>query len=65
MAEAVGKRRTSETSLTDSAVTPIVSIDHYRIGNGEVGPITRSIANAYHDIVRAIDPRYEELRTAV
>jgi branched-chain amino acid aminotransferase len=50
---------------TGAEVTPVVSIDHYRIGNGTIGPITRAVERAYHDIVRAIDTRYEDWRTPV
>jgi branched-chain amino acid aminotransferase len=50
---------------TGAEVTPIVEIDHYRVGSGAIGPVTRAVRQAYHDIVRAIDPRYEELRTPV
>jgi branched-chain amino acid aminotransferase len=50
---------------TGAEVTPIVAIDHYRIGTGEIGPVTRRVQRAYHDIVRAIDSRYEDWRTPV
>ena len=50
---------------TGAEVTPIVRIDHYRIGSGEVGPLTGRIARAYHDIVRAITAHYEQWRTPV
>ena len=48
---------------TGAEINPIVSIDRYRIGSGEIGPVTRAIAKAYHDVVRAIDPRFAEWRT--
>jgi branched-chain amino acid aminotransferase len=44
-------------------VTPITSIDRFPLGTGEVGPITRSIAKAYMDLVRGVDTRHPEWRT--
>ncbi len=46
-------------------LTPITSIDHFPLGDGEVGPITRRLSRAYLDIVRGVDKRYEEWRTPV
>jgi branched-chain amino acid aminotransferase len=50
---------------TGAEITPVVSIDHYRIGNGEPGPTTAAVERAYHDILLAVDARYEEWRTPV
>lgn len=50
---------------TGAEVTPVVNIDHYPIGDGAIGALTRRIQHVYHDIVRAIDPRYPEWRTPV
>jgi branched-chain amino acid aminotransferase len=44
-------------------ITPITSIDRFPLGTGEVGPITRSIARAYMDLVRGVDTRHPEWRT--
>jgi len=46
-------------------VTPVASVDRLPVGNGSMGPITRAIGRAYHDIVRGIDTRYEDWRTPV
>lgn len=46
-------------------ITPIVSVDRFPLGDGAVGPITRSIQRAYLDIVRGADKRYPEWRTPV
>jgi branched-chain amino acid aminotransferase len=46
-------------------ITPITSIDRFPLGDGQVGPITRRLASAYMDIVRAVDKRYPEWRTPV
>jgi branched-chain amino acid aminotransferase len=46
-------------------ITPILSIDRFPLGNGEVGPITRKLSKAYLDLVRGIDKRHPEWRTPV
>lgn len=50
---------------TGAEINPVVSIDHYRIGSGEIGPMTRHIQRAYHDAVRGIDQRFAAWRTEV
>jgi branched-chain amino acid aminotransferase len=44
-------------------ITPIVSIDRFPLGDGEVGPITSRILARYMDLVRGVDKRYPEWRT--
>jgi branched-chain amino acid aminotransferase len=44
-------------------ITPIVSVDRFQLGTGEVGPITRRILNAYMALVRGTDKRHSEWRT--
>ena len=44
-------------------ITPIVSIDRFPLGDATVGPITRSLQQAYLDIVRGVDKRFPEWRT--
>jgi branched-chain amino acid aminotransferase len=46
-------------------ITPILSIDKFPLGNGEVGPITKKLSRAYMDLVRGIDKRHSEWRTPV
>jgi branched-chain amino acid aminotransferase len=43
-------------------LTPIVSIDRFQLGNGEIGPVTQRLSAAYLDIVRGIDKRFPEWR---
>ena len=45
-------------------ITPILSIDKFQLGDGGVGPITQRIRTAYMNIVRGVDTRYPEWRTA-
>lgn len=44
-------------------ITPIVSIDRFTLGNGEVGPVTQRLLDTYMDIVRGTDKRYAPWRT--
>jgi len=46
-------------------ITPIVSIDRFPLGDGEVGPVTRRLQQAYLDVVRGSDRRHPEWRTPV
>jgi len=46
-------------------ITPILSIDRFPLGNGEVGPITKKLSKAYMDLVRGIDKRHPEWRTPI
>src|SRR5262249_57368714 len=43
-------------------ITPILSIDKFALGNGEVGAITKKLSRAYMDFVRGIDKRHSEWR---
>ena len=45
-------------------ITPITSIDRFPVGTGEVGAITKRISTAYMNLVRAVDARRPEWRTA-
>ena len=46
-------------------IMPILDVDGLRVGVGRMGPVTRAIERLYHDIVRGVDGRYPEWRTAV
>jgi branched-chain amino acid aminotransferase len=46
-------------------VLPILEVDGLPVGNGKMGPLTKGIDRAYHDVVRGIDRSYEEWRTPV
>jgi branched-chain amino acid aminotransferase len=50
---------------TGAELTPLVEIDGLVVGDGRPGPIGAALARAYHDIVRGIDERHPEWRTAV
>jgi branched-chain amino acid aminotransferase len=50
---------------TGAEVRPILSVDRFILGDGQIGPHTRQIGALYHDVVRGIHSRYEEWRTLV
>ncbi len=43
---------------TGVQVSPVIEIDHRRVGSGEVGPISRLIRDRYFDAVRGRLPEY-------
>lgn len=49
---------------TGAEIQPVVEVDGYQIGSGGVGPITRRLEAAYHDMVRGRS-RHAEWRTPV
>ena len=50
---------------TAAEMTPIVSVDHYQVGEGVKGPITTRLESLFHDVLRGREPRYDHWRTAV
>jgi branched-chain amino acid aminotransferase len=46
-------------------VTPVLSLDHYNIGNGEVGPITKRLKTLYFDITAGRVEKYRHWLTPV
>lgn len=50
---------------TAAEIMPIVSVDHYPVGDGEQGPITSQIEAAFHDIARGHDRRFAKWTTPV
>ncbi len=50
-----------EIFLTGTAaeVTPIREVDHRAIGNGNRGPVTKALQEAYFDVVAGRDPGFE------
>lgn len=47
-------------SGTAAGITPIINVDNVPVGNGEVGEVTKKIADAFTDIVRGKNSKYEE-----
>ena len=50
---------------TGAQISPVVEIDHRTVGTGEVGPITRRIAELYFDTVRGKLPAYSDWLTPI
>ena len=50
---------------TGAQLSPVVEIDHRQIADGEVGPITRQLANLYFDVVRGKMPAYSDWLTPI
>jgi len=50
---------------TGAQITPIVSIDKRRIGDGKIGPITKKLQDLYFDIVRGKNKDYYKWLTSV
>jgi branched-chain amino acid aminotransferase len=46
-------------------VTPVNSIDHYEVGDGKPGPITKRIQQLYFDVVEGAVPQYRHWLTPV
>lgn len=50
---------------TGREMWPIAQVDGLPVGNGEPGPVCMKLARTYNDLVRGIDPRHSDWRTAV
>lgn len=51
------------TCGTAAEITPIVNIDKYQVGAGEIGPVTLALEEAFHNILRGRESRYGHWRT--
>ncbi len=50
---------------TGAQVSPVTEVDHHLIGEGEIGPITRRLEDAYFDAVRGRLPAYRHWLTPI
>ena len=50
---------------TGAQLSPVTSVDHRRIGDGGVGPITQRLSRLYFDAVRGNSDRYKAWVTPV
>lgn len=50
---------------TGAQISPVASIDHRTVGDGEVGPITARIRDLYFAAVRGDEPRYRDWVTPI
>ena len=46
-------------------LAPILSVDRFPLGDGELGPVTQHLLNTYLNVVRSADQRFPEWRTPV
>jgi len=56
-----------ECFLTGTAanITPVAEIDRRKIGNGEIGDITRKLQQLYSEVIRGNNPKYLDWCSAV
>ncbi|MGQ9780943.1 MAG: branched-chain amino acid transaminase [Nitrososphaeria archaeon] len=45
---------------TAAEVTPIVEVDHRQIGDGSMGPVTRTLSRKFFEVIQSADDRYRE-----
>jgi branched-chain amino acid aminotransferase len=50
---------------THAEITPVISVDRFELGNGQIGPITRQLETELDNAFRGHDDRYAAWRTAV
>lgn len=50
---------------TGAQVSPVIEVDHRKVGSGEIGPITRKIQDRYFDAVRGKLPQYRHWLTPI
>jgi len=50
---------------TAAEITPIVSIDHYKVGSGEIGPVTKSLERLFLDVLKGRERDHADWRTPV
>jgi len=41
-------------------VTPIISVDRFQVGDGQIGPITTELQKEYEDVIRGKNPEYSD-----
>ena len=50
---------------TGAELQAVVNVDHYKVGDGNIGPIFTRLEQHYHDIVRSKFEGYEKWQTSV
>ena len=50
---------------TSAVITPVISVDKRAIGNGQIGPITKRLAEAYAKVQKGEDPDFGSWLTAL
>jgi branched-chain amino acid aminotransferase len=57
----------NECFMTGTAahITPIAEVDNRKVGDGEIGPITRKLQKIYADVIKGNHPKYMDLCSPV
>ena len=50
---------------TAANVTPVAEIDRRKVGDGEIGEITRKLQQLYNDVIQGNNPKYLDWCTPV
>lgn len=50
---------------TGAEVMPVSAVDHYPVGNGQIGPVTARIEDLFLRVVRGREPKYRQWLTPV
>jgi branched-chain amino acid aminotransferase len=50
---------------TAANVAPIAEIDHRKVGDGEIGPVTQKLSDLYTDVILGNNPKYMHWNTPV
>ncbi|MGH2549684.1 MAG: aminotransferase class IV, partial [Thermomicrobiales bacterium] len=50
---------------TAAEISPVTSIDHYEIGDGAIGPVTKQLDTLLENILRGRESNYAAWRTPV
>lgn len=45
---------------TGAQIAPVIEIDHRRIGNGAIGPVTQKLQDLFFDVVHGKVPHYRD-----
>lgn len=53
------------TCGTAAEITPVVEVDHYQVGGGEIGPVTSALEQKFSAILRGTDTRSDAWCTPV
>jgi branched-chain amino acid aminotransferase len=53
------------TCGTAAEITPVVSVDKYDVGDGQIGPVTRELSRVFEDVLRGREEHYSHWRTRV
>ncbi len=52
-------------SGTAAHITPILEVDHRKVGDGKIGPLTQKLMALYNDVIRGKNKKYVEWCTPV